>query len=915
MLGACGLPEGCLLSVRVGSTRRQAPAKVDKFRLYFPKKGSLPTSVKVDLLVPFGGGNLELQQGQEQYPLELRSGSGSPPVQLTLGVRKGVVDHATGSAVSGFPLSTMGIPSEGGMSPSKRHIDALEARKYMDEHNLLGWVQELLEMLIRDRPSDPWDHIDKHTDHARQQRKYDAHKPATTSYPDASKLAKRNNCDERPVESQQSPPAGEPVITQTADTNIASIRSHARTIFTSAGMDGRLHRQVELMRNIEMQPESETSLNVSSLGSLSLSFSHPLDLHPSPAKSKTKSCLEDQDATCQVNLAPSEPQTSSAALPGSASQQPSGNEISNTAMPAMAAMSPITRLAPQDEQQDESATDSGTACKPEFPSTAHCAQSELHDGRTLDLGVECASVVDQSKQNGSLVLPQEMLQEEQARECKPAATSSKPDVTLNREDARGIKEEQHPKMLPFEEKWEKSVEFGTNEEVSPVSKVSPAFQTSSQVFPTLPNDSSSQADASDNRAIVTHQETLGDVGDAQPKGGKDADTDTTNTRNLTDLKAEEAGTLAIHAAISSACDEVPADVFEEVAVDAEQNDVKPLCEAMLTENKEKALAKAFHSSLKVGDNETAESYPCQAAQIEGEEPTGSISQPHQESNRPNNTGTVGVEAAVHYDLVEAVRAPDEPCDLVNFTDTHQSTGNYTASDVLLRDTEACQCFGNDLKASPLATGKAREMHSANGTEQHPLVQPSSDGDHMEKIRSNVQLMMEEASSDGRLVRCLTEKLKVQPMDPEEAAVANGAVPDTGELSSAQSASLGEASRSPPARTAKEDETAPFNGPADLLEKLKAVDAVCQQLELAAAAHHSEIVSLVPQTTSPSKTPAESATQQPASTGAPSAKSQSASAEVMVTHAATPPQDEQVGAKTTEEQQYALQEDPPVHTTT
>ncbi|CAK9096644.1 unnamed protein product [Durusdinium trenchii] len=70
LLAEENLPEGCLLSIRSGSTRRQA-AVDSKFKLFFPKGGKPGEDVKVDALLPVGTHVLQLKEGQQQYDMDM----------------------------------------------------------------------------------------------------------------------------------------------------------------------------------------------------------------------------------------------------------------------------------------------------------------------------------------------------------------------------------------------------------------------------------------------------------------------------------------------------------------------------------------------------------------------------------------------------------------------------------------------------------------------------------------------------------------------------------------------------------------------------------------------------------------------------------------------------------------------------
>jgi len=179
LLHAEGLPEVCVLSVRAGTTRRQASVDGQQpFRLWFPKGPPTkdPVHVKVDLLSALGSVGFEIRPGAEEYPATVKMRDGAI-ARLTFRFRENAEGaHGTAVAVdSGAPppAGACSFPSahgEGTLSSARRHITALEARAYLDEHDLFTWIQGLLQNLIHDRPSNPWDYIDTHTAAARKSR-------------------------------------------------------------------------------------------------------------------------------------------------------------------------------------------------------------------------------------------------------------------------------------------------------------------------------------------------------------------------------------------------------------------------------------------------------------------------------------------------------------------------------------------------------------------------------------------------------------------------------------------------------------------------------------------------------------------------------------------------------------------------
>jgi len=175
LLQAEGIPEGCVLSVRAGTTRRQACVEGQQpFRLWFPKchPTKVREAVKVDLLANLGSVAFEVRPGAEEYPttINMRDGA-SARLKLRF------CENTEGAAAAAVPPSAPppvaagSLPSATGMlSPARRHVIAMESSTYLDEHDLFTWIQGLLADLTHDRPSDPWKYIDNHTAAARKAR-------------------------------------------------------------------------------------------------------------------------------------------------------------------------------------------------------------------------------------------------------------------------------------------------------------------------------------------------------------------------------------------------------------------------------------------------------------------------------------------------------------------------------------------------------------------------------------------------------------------------------------------------------------------------------------------------------------------------------------------------------------------------
>eukprot|EP00421_Protoceratium_reticulatum_P038749 CAMPEP_0168452276 /NCGR_PEP_ID=MMETSP0228-20121227/49068_1 /TAXON_ID=133427 /ORGANISM="Protoceratium reticulatum, Strain CCCM 535 (=CCMP 1889)" /LENGTH=185 /DNA_ID=CAMNT_0008466919 /DNA_START=31 /DNA_END=585 /DNA_ORIENTATION=+ len=164
LLDVSGLPEDSFISVHAGSTRRQAPANAESTKLIFPGQGSFENAIKVDFFTPLGSAMLQMVPGKECYPIHAGPGLGGSSIDATLlfrecepaaGTCRGA-DGCSGTAVE----PGLGLAAGEDHSPGRNQRLALEARAYLDEHQLLLWLQDALDGLIHEQPSDPWCYIE-----------------------------------------------------------------------------------------------------------------------------------------------------------------------------------------------------------------------------------------------------------------------------------------------------------------------------------------------------------------------------------------------------------------------------------------------------------------------------------------------------------------------------------------------------------------------------------------------------------------------------------------------------------------------------------------------------------------------------------------------------------------------------------
>mmetsp|Transcript_10065 Transcript_10065/g.23698 ORF Transcript_10065/g.23698 Transcript_10065/m.23698 type:complete len:617 (-) Transcript_10065:181-2031(-) len=160
ILDTCGLPDGSILSVRSGPTRRQSPLPCSTpFKL-----PAGPWPLRIDVLALLGkslaGASLSKidADGRCRVPLEARDGR---QMSVTLQVFEGKNGMRPNTAPN--PNTRKGAEeadAEGGpSSPMRRRDTEAEARAYLDRHRLHEFMHTLFELLLRERPADPYSFI------------------------------------------------------------------------------------------------------------------------------------------------------------------------------------------------------------------------------------------------------------------------------------------------------------------------------------------------------------------------------------------------------------------------------------------------------------------------------------------------------------------------------------------------------------------------------------------------------------------------------------------------------------------------------------------------------------------------------------------------------------------------------------
>lgn len=211
LLNAENVPDGCLLSISAGGSRRQAPLSIkQKFAFSNSSTAAAVASggsgLKVDLLAlkgstcvgstellpamqkAFGAGTNAEGTGHDIEVIVPDAGDEELNMKLNFNIKPAKKDDKDSLDTSRLPsgmttvrssnepevpssmlqttdllkpsalLDRTALPgkAQSGQRTSRRHHAALQARSYLEEHNILPFVEKLLKTLVQEKPADPW---------------------------------------------------------------------------------------------------------------------------------------------------------------------------------------------------------------------------------------------------------------------------------------------------------------------------------------------------------------------------------------------------------------------------------------------------------------------------------------------------------------------------------------------------------------------------------------------------------------------------------------------------------------------------------------------------------------------------------------------------------------------------------------
>lgn len=164
VLDASGFSPEDILSVRAGTIRRQVPLFYDQ-PLRFPDLPLDSQTLRIDILSPIGSAKVTVGPEDAVYEVTVAKGQ-----ELKLAVREAPEFCGKSGSELRFMESRSSSPAkERGPSPTKdldsrckspernRLSAAIQARTYLDEHNIFQYVQEMVKLVILEKPEDPFE--------------------------------------------------------------------------------------------------------------------------------------------------------------------------------------------------------------------------------------------------------------------------------------------------------------------------------------------------------------------------------------------------------------------------------------------------------------------------------------------------------------------------------------------------------------------------------------------------------------------------------------------------------------------------------------------------------------------------------------------------------------------------------------
>lgn len=162
------LPASTVISFHTGSIRRHAQVEKNKAINLSYVTGSEP--IRVDLMSQIGSHTFDMVPGQDVYEVPISSPDANPSgVKLKFQIRDAATAANAKAKQAGAGSETAGQSAAGAgaggfdqqspVSPSRKLQTALMMRSYLDNHDVLRQMQELLQDMVTNRPEDPIEYM------------------------------------------------------------------------------------------------------------------------------------------------------------------------------------------------------------------------------------------------------------------------------------------------------------------------------------------------------------------------------------------------------------------------------------------------------------------------------------------------------------------------------------------------------------------------------------------------------------------------------------------------------------------------------------------------------------------------------------------------------------------------------------
>lgn len=161
VLRAPGVPESSVISVRAGGTRRQCALSALDRPFKFPSSPEECGTFKVEVLDLLGSASFPYDPSKQEHSVGLETAAGQDVgMQVVFNLRRATVDSY--ARTDGEVLSRPGsanLPSS--RPPSRDEKKEQAAREYLEKHGLTGFMQNMMQCLMKDRPEDPFAFLQK----------------------------------------------------------------------------------------------------------------------------------------------------------------------------------------------------------------------------------------------------------------------------------------------------------------------------------------------------------------------------------------------------------------------------------------------------------------------------------------------------------------------------------------------------------------------------------------------------------------------------------------------------------------------------------------------------------------------------------------------------------------------------------